>query len=155
MKRIAGLLICMALVFGTALAEQAVILPGGRYVIEVPDDMEYSVPEDGDFGVEAYISDMLEMDYLSFPRTEGSARGMAETLRETEEACSEKKMDVELRKVKDTELLCFRTSDEADGASCIGYVFEDGEQYIEVDFWYATPEAAERTAQIISTLRKK
>ena len=135
MRRIAGLLICVVLVFGAAFAEQVVVLPGGRYVIDVPDNMVYSAPEDGDFGVEAYISETLEMDYLSYPRTEGTARGMAETLRKTAELCAEKEMDVELRKVNDTELLCFRTTDEADGASCIGYVLEDGDQYIEIDFW--------------------
>lgn len=155
MKRIAGLLICMVLAFGAALAEQAVTLPGGRYMMVVPDDMVYSAPEDGDFNVEAYISDTLEMDYLSYPRTEGAAKGMAETLKETAELCAEKELDVELRKVNDTEMLCFRTTDEADGASCIGYVFEDGEQYIEIDFWYATAEAAGRTAEIISSVRKK
>ena len=63
-------------------------------------------------------------------------------------------MDVELRKVKDTELLCFRTSDEADGASCIGYVFEDGEWMVEIDFWYATEEAAKLTTTIISSIHE-
>ena len=155
MKKVFSLLVCCALLLGYAAAEQAVLLPGGRYVIDVPDEMAYSAPEAGDFGVEAYISESLEMDYISYLRTEGAARGMAETLKETAEACAAQGLDVELRKVNDTEMLCFRTVDEADGASCIGYVFEDGDQYIEIDFWYATQEAAEKTAEIISSVRKK
>ncbi len=155
MKKLTGLLICVVLLFSCAGAEQTILLPGGRYVIDVPDEMEYSAPETGDFGVEAYISETLEMDYLSYPRAEGAARGMAETLRETVEICAANELDVELRKVNDSEMLCFRTADDADGAFCIGYVFEDGDQYIEIDFWYATQEAGEKTAEIISSVRKK
>ena len=32
-------------------------------------------------------------------------------------------------------------------------LFPDGDSLIEIDFWYATPEAGEETASVISTIR--
>ena len=50
-----------------AFAGQEVPLPNSRYMIEVPDWMDYNDPVDGAAGVEAYISADLEMDYISYP----------------------------------------------------------------------------------------
>ena len=155
MRKIISLLTGLVILFGCAAAEREVVLPGGRYVIDVPDRMEYSAPEEGDGGVEAYVSDTLEMDYLSYPKAEEIRKGMPETLRETAEEQAKKGLDTELREVNGIEMLCFRLTDEADGAPCIGYVFEDGERLIEIDFWYATAEAAELTKTIMETIREK
>ena len=62
MRRIFCLLILLVLVPVFAAAEQEVVLPGGRYAVDVPEGMTYSAPEGGDSGVEAYISETLEMD---------------------------------------------------------------------------------------------
>ena len=153
MNKIMSLLICMLLLFSCAAAEQEVPLPNSRYVICVPDWMEYSAPEEGDSGVDAYISLSLEIDYFSYPKAEMVRLGMPETLREAAEDRAAKGAEAELREVNGIEMLCFRTTDDADGAPCIGYVFEDGDWMIEVDFWYATQEAAELTATIISSIR--
>jgi hypothetical protein len=61
---------------------------------------------------------------------------------------------VELRKINGIEMLCFRTMDESDKAPCIGYVFEDGDWLVELDFWYSTEEAANLTTQIISSIHE-
>ena len=61
---------------------------------------------------------------------------------------------MELRSVNGVEMLCFRILDESDKAPCIGYVFEDGDWMIEVDFWYATEEAARLTGSIISSIHE-
>ena len=61
--------------------------------------------------------------------------------------------EIEIRDVNGIEMVCFRVTDREDGAPCIGYVFEDGDWMIEIDFWYATQEAADRTTEIISSIR--
>ena len=65
MKKAVCLLVCIGFLFGCASAERSVALPNSRYTIEVPDWMRYSEPEDEYSGVEAYVSEMLEIDYTS------------------------------------------------------------------------------------------
>ena len=147
-------LLCLTLLLGCAQAERSVMLPNSRYIIEVPDWMRYSEPEDDYSGVEAYVSEMLEIDYTSYPRATMIATGAAGSLREVAENSAAKGKEVELRSVNGIEMLCFRTMDESDQAPCIGYVFEDGEWMIEIDFWYATEEAANLTTSIISSIHQ-
>ena len=153
MRRLFCLLILLALIPVCAAAEHEVVLPGGRYAVDVPEWMTYSAPEAGDNGVEAYVSDALEMDWLTYPKTDAARRGMKETLRETAEDRAAQGADIELREVNGIEMLCFRITDDADGAPCIAYVFEDGDMLIEIDFWYATQEAADQTKIIMETIR--
>ena len=155
MRKITALLICMLFLFSCAAAEQEVLLPGDRYAVDVPDWMDYSDPVDGTAGVDAYVSKDLEMDYFSYLKTDAVQLGMADTLRGTAEERAASGADVELRKVNGIEMLCFRLIDEEDGAPCIGYVFEDGDMLIEIDFWYATQEAADETKAIMETIRMK
>ena len=155
MKRVISGLICFLVLFGWAAAEQSVVLPGGRYVISVPEEMEYSEPVDGDAGVEAYVSAELEMDLISYTKEDALRLGMGLTLRETAELQREQGADTEIREINGIETLCFRTVDEADGAPCIGYVFEDGELMIEIDFWYSSQQAGDMTKTIMESIRIK
>ena len=154
MKKIVSLFICMILLCGTAAA-QTVSLPNSGYVLELPDGMKYSMPEPEDYGMAAYTSETLEMDWLSYPKADAERRGMKETLRETAEDRAALGADIELREISGIEMLCFRITDEADGAPCIAYVFEDGDMLIEINFWYATQEAADETEKIISSIKEK
>ena len=153
MKKIFGLVIIMVLLLGCAAAEQEVLLPCSRYAVDVPDWMDFNDAVDGDNGVDAYVSKDLEMDFLSYRKADAAAFGMAETLKETAEQRAAAGAKVQLRKVNGIEMLCFRVTDEEDGAPCIGYVFEDGEMLIEINFWYATQEAANETKVIMETIR--
>ena len=153
MKRAFCLLVCAALAFSAAaLADREVQLPNSRYAIDVPDWMRYSPPGEGDSGVHSWYSEMLEINYTAYRKADAVSQGMPETLREAAEQRSAAGADAELRSVNGIEMLVFRTTDEEDGAPCIGYVFEDGDWLVEVDFWYATKEAANQTAKIISTI---
>ena len=155
LKKIVCISVLLGLLFSFALAEQEVLLPGERYIIELPDWMEYSDAVDGGTGMDAYVSKDLEMDYLSYRKEDAVMLGMAQTLRETAEERAAQGADVELRKVNGIEMLCFRLQDEEDGTPCIGYLFEDGELLIEIDFWYATQEAADETKKIMESIREK
>ena len=156
MKRTAGLLVCLMMLFGCAAAERSVELPNSRYVIEIPDWMRYSDAEEEEEynGVEAYVSEMLEIDYTSYPRATMIGPGAAGSLREVAESSAAKGKEVELRSINGIEMLCFRAFDESHQAPCIGYVFEDGEWMVEIDFWYATEEAAKLTTTIISSIHQ-
>ena len=149
MKRAISFLICTVLLLGFAAAEQTVVLPESRYVIDVPDDLKYSPAEDGDEGIEAYISDTLEMDYCSYPATEDAL-----TLQERAEKLAADGTDAEMRTVNGIEMLVYRVTDEADGAPCIGYAFVDGTRTVEVFVWYATQEAADMTKTIMESIRE-
>ena len=149
MKRAISFLICTVLLLGSAAAEQTVVLPESRYVIDVPDDLKYSPAEDGDEGIEAYISDTLEMDYCSYPTAED-----APTLQERAEKLVAGGTDAEIRNVNGIEMLVYRITDEADGAPCIGYAFMDGNRIVEIFFWYATQEAADLTKNIMETIHE-
>ena len=155
MKKIISLFICVILLCGAALAEQTVSLPNSRYTLELPDGMKYSMPEPEDYGMAAYTSEALEVDYVSYLKADAVRQGMAETLRETAEILAESGEETELREVNGILMLIFRMTDEADGASGIGYVFEDGDWIIEINFWYATQEAADETERIISSIKEK
>lgn len=154
MKTVTAFLVCLILPFGFALADRSVALPNSRYVIEVPDWMRYSEADEEHNGVAAYYSEMLEIDYTSYPRATMIGPGAAGSLREAAENSAARGKEVELRSVNGIEMLCFRTVDESDKAPCIGYVFEDGDWIIEVDFWYATEEAARLTSGIISSIHE-
>ena len=155
MKKIIALLACIALMSGCALADQIVQLSGSRYTLEVPDWMDYSDGVDGNTSIDAYVSKDLEMDYLSYRREEAGQAGRGMTLLETAKKQREAGSDVEIRKVNGIEMLVYRLMDEADGAPCIGYVFEDDDMLVEIIFWYATQEAADETVKIISSVKEK
>ena len=148
--------LCLVAVIGCAAAEQSVKLPKSKYVIEIPDWMRYSNADEEEAykGVEAYVSEMLEIDYTAYPKTTLIGPGAAGSLREVAEVSAAKGNEVELRKINGVEMLCFRTMDESDKAPCIGYVFVDGEWIVEVDFWYSTQEAADLTTQIIASIHQ-
>ena len=149
MKKAISFLICTVLLFSSAAAEQTVLLPESRYAIEVPDGLRYSPAEEGDDGIQAYISDTLEMDYWSYPAAENTT-----TLQEKAEKLAAGGTDVEIRSVNGIEMLVYRVTDEADDAPCIGYAFMDGTRIVEVFFWYATQEAAELTKAIMETIHE-
>lgn len=154
MKKLFCLILILAVITGCcAMAEQEVVLPNSRYVLDVPDWMEYSDPVDGDRGVEAYISKDLEMDYLSYTKEQAAEKGMKDTLKASVKYLNENGTKTELRKIQGIEMLCYRTEDEADGARCIGYVLMDGEWMIEISFWYANEDAAKEAEKIITTIR--
>ena len=155
MKKIVSLFICVILLCGAALAEQTVSLPNSRYTLILPDGMKYSMPEPEDYGMAAYTSETLEMDYVSYLKADAVRQGMSETLQETAESLVSSGEEAELREVNGVLMLIFRMTDEADGAPGIGYVFEDGDWIIEINFWYATQEAADETERIISSIKEK
>lgn len=154
LRRLVCFFICAGMLLGCAAAEQEVVLPGGRYAVDLPDWMEYSDAVDGEAGIEAYVSKDLEMDYFIYSREAAAEQGMTGSLREIAKARKQAGMDAQVRKLNGMEMLVYRMVDEEDETPCIGYLFEDGEWLIEIDFWYATEEAAEQTKEIISSIRE-
>jgi hypothetical protein len=155
MKKIAAAFLSLVLLFSFALAEEVIRLPNSRYVLTIPDGMKHSAPG-GVYGdVEAWYSDTLEMDVQAMLRADAVRNGMPETLRESAEEWAALGVEAELRKVAGIEMLCFRVTDPTDETPSVNYVLEDGDWIIEIDFWYATQEAADLTVQIISSIREE
>lgn len=137
-----------------ACAVQEVFLPNSRYAVDVPDWMDYNDPVDGVAGVDAYLSEDLEMYYISYPKEQAAERGMKGTARETVRSLRASGVDAEVRKIQGIEMICYRTADEESGVPCIGYVFEDGDWMIEIDFLYTAQEAADTVKEIMETIRE-
>lgn len=152
MKRFCCILACALTLFGCAFAEQTVRLPDSRYAVEVPDWMRFR-PDPEYPEIHAYTSEMLEMDYTSYLKTATLSMDSGKTLRETVRELADSGAEAELREINGIEMICFRAVDSADGAPCIGYVFEDGDRMIEIDFWYSTQEAANLTKTIMESIR--
>ena len=155
MKKIIGLMICLMMLFGIAMADQTVDLPQSRYVVDIPDDMDYESPEASENGVDTYFTYDLEMDCFSFPKSEAGNLEMADNLKDIAKLLKGKGNEAEVRKVNGIKMVVFRMTDEADNAPGIGYIFEDGDLMIEVDFWYASQEAAELTEKIMASIREE
>ena len=154
MKKSLALLTCIMLLFGCAAADQAVVLPDSRYVIDIPDGMKYSKPQNGDDGIHAYYSDTLEMDFLSYPMEDTAAPDPAEGLQDRAKKLTADGLEVELRRINGIDTIVYRITDETDGTPGIGYVLEDGGTVIEVIFWFATEEAANMTRTIMESIRE-
>ena len=117
--------------------------------------MDYESPEASENGVDTYFTYDLEMDCFSFPKSEAGNLEMADNLKDIAKLLKEKGNEAEVRKVNGIKMVVFRMTDEADNAPGIGYIFEDGDLMIEVDFWYASQEAAELTEKIMASIREE
>lgn len=152
MKRWIALMLCLLVMAGGALADQKVVLPGEHYTLSLPDNMKYSPQNQVDrtespYFQYAYYNSTLEMDVFMY------ANGGV-TLRELAESMKEKELSVTIQSLGGVELLCYtNVMDEADGASCIGYVLMDRDQAIEMAFWYATQDAMDQVTEIIGSLQ--
>ena len=152
MKKWIALILCALVIGGSALADQQVSLPGNRYTLTLPDSMKYSPknPSDRDESPDfqfAYYSGTLEMDVFLYDNGGVTLRGLAESMRG-------KGLDATVQNVNGTELLCYTdVVDSSDGVSCIGYVLMDGDQAIEIAFWYASQEAMDQSAEIMNSIQ--
>ncbi len=146
MKRLLCLIAGLMLLAGCAFAEQAVALPGGRYVISVPDELRYSGPRKTDSALFAYVSPNLEMDVFDYDSGRNTTQDLAQRM-------AREGIDTEIRRVNGLEMIVYRTVDPSDGALCIGYILIDGGRVTELSFWYATNEAAAKIEKIMQSIR--
>ena len=145
-KWIAWAAACLFL-FGCAAAEQTVALPGSQRLLTLPDAMQAMPLKQGDDALMAYLSPTLEMDVFSFLNETGkSIQNVAEWMISEGNAA-------EIRRISGVEMVVFRKTDETSGGNCIGYNFLDGNQVLQVVFWYAGPEAVDEAESIMSTIR--
>ena len=148
------LLVCLLLLAACAEAETEISLPGSRYLLDIPEEMQYSAPGEGDQGIHAWFSDSLEMDYACYPWSALFQPGEEQTLMTLAQLRTDGGFDVEIRDVRGIEMLVFRVTDETDGTPGIGYLFRDGNWAAEIYFWYATQEAADLTETIILSIHE-
>ena len=157
-RRMCGLiaLILVLLCMSGASAEQRVRLPESRYSLMIPDGMEYDgpgeIPDDASF---AWVSEKLKLDIQFF--RQGNDRGA--TLEAKADVLIGDGMDAAIYRINGIDMIVYRVTDPQDppekGMKCIGYVFLDGDAAQMICFWYGTQEAADLTAQIISSITNK
>ena len=149
MKRLLCLLLLCLMVCPAALADQIIWLPESSWSLLVPDYMIYDPPLEGADCAFACVSNTLEIDFFRYPAGQDTLLDMAQQLVSAGQ-------EAELRKVNDLEMLVYRTVDTSlDQAPCIGYAMREGDWLIEICFWYATQEAGDLTAQIISSIGQR
>ncbi len=138
MRKLFCVLLILALWIGAAAADQTLTLPDGQHSLLIPDDMEKITDGFTDPDLRMILLDRgisLEIEIYSHPVKSMSIQEMAEKLYSAGKA-------VELREVSGIGMLCYRETDETDGAPCIGYVYETPDGLTEITFWYGTEEAA-------------
>ncbi len=149
-KKTAALLMAALLfVFGGALGELRQKLPDGNHTIIVPDSLKAVwVTRDDPNLWRLFLGQNLDLELEIF-----SYKGNGKTLMENALELTEAGREVEIRQVADTEMLCYRDRDEADGAPCIGYVYIHGDRFVELTFWYGSEEAGETTLAIMESFQ--
>ena len=156
-NRICGLLVLVLLTVlcSSTLAEQKVFLPDSRYRLTIPDGLEYDGPgDDPDDARFAYVSAAmgLEIDFFCYESRGVTLQAMAEVL-------AGERQSVSIYRINGIDMIVYELSDPDDpperGMKCIGYALLDGTMVQEICFWYATQEAADLTATIISSITDK
>jgi hypothetical protein len=147
MKRLAVLLLACLMLCGCALAEQEVALPGERFALQLPDDMQYNMQGRSDVPQFqfAYFNKKLEMDVFAY-YSEGK------TLAEMRDMLRKDDVKPEIRKIAGVELLSYSMTDESGSTMCTAFSMLDGDQVIEILFWYAEDSAAKQAEGIMNTL---
>jgi hypothetical protein len=158
MKRItAGLLTAMilALCFGAGAEGITVRLPDSAYSVTVPEGMIYDGPGEGaDTSQFAWVDEKIGLDIIFFCYDNAGVDlwTAAEKIRDLCE-------NVGIYLISGIEMLVYELTDPGDppgeGMRCIAYTFQEGNLMQEICFWYATQEAADRTAEIIESITKK
>ena len=145
MKKKTGicLLLVLLLCCTQALADQRVALPGSRYSLTLPDNMKPGSISQGDDAELAYVSGSLEMDVFTYAQSGSSLADLAGALSASGETTL-------MTTVAGVEMLRYWTADEATGASCMGFIFSDGEQLVEITFW--PTDGGAQAEQIMASL---
>ena len=156
MKKSLMLMMCVMLcliMVGSALADQSVTLPGDRYSVTLPDGMQYSPQNPSDRNQSpyfqfAYFSGSLEMDVFAYDNGGVTLAGLAESMRSQGHT-------VTIQQINGMDTLCYSGVVDAsgDGAACIGYVIMDGNQVVEIAFWYANQQGMDTATEIMNSLR--
>ncbi len=149
MRRIMAALLCLMILAaaGAAGAEVKQKLPDDKHLIVLPDSLkQIPVTRDDANLWKLFLGEDLELEIFLY-------RGNGLTLMENAQALTENGREAEIRLVGDTEMLCYRDRDEADGAPCIGYVYIDGNRFIELTFWYGSDEAGMMSYEIMESFQ--
>ncbi len=123
-----------------------VMLPDGRHSVQIPAEMEYQAPaaEEKDLRGIFLMPPDLEMLVFAYDMPGMTIQGLAETLTGAGRTA-------ETREIGGKEFLVFQDTDEADGTSCVGYSYLEGNQMVEVTFFYATQAAMDLTWTIMES----
>ncbi len=141
------LLALLLLTAGAAAAEKKQKLPDGNHTIILPDDMQMLQVTKSDTNLwRLFIGENLELEIFLY-------KGNGLTLEENALTLTEAGKEAELRQISDTVMLCYRDLDEADGAPCIGYVYVDGDRFIELTFWYGSEEAGQTALSVMESFQ--
>ena len=146
-KWVCLVLAALLLAGSCAIAEQKVQLPDSRFYLMLPDEMEYDGPGPQDGAKFAYVAEKLGLD-ISFFSYDGKGAELSEMVQELVADGA----DAALYRIAGQEMIVYRTEDPEDHAKCIGYVLKDGENLVEIVFFYATQKAADMTEEIMLSL---
>jgi len=141
-------LICgMSLWGGLAGAENTtVMLPDGRHSIQIPAEMEYQAPAEEESDLRGIFLMPPELEMLVFAYEQPGL-----TIQELAETLTNAGRIAETRDIGGKEFLVFQDTDEADGTSCVGHGYLEGNQMVEVTFFYATQAAMDLTRTIMES----
>ena len=148
--RLTGMLLAlMLLLCSTAAAEgQEILLPDGTHRLTVPAEMNWQAPSEEEEDLKGIFLLPPELEMLIYAY---DAQGV--TTQELAEALVNAGRRAELREIAGTEFLVFQDTDEADGASCVGYSYISEQKMTEITFFYSTQAAMDLTRTIMESFQ--
>lgn len=134
----------------SAYADTEVPLAGTGYALTLPDAFKYLAPGDEEFDrdlIAIYQNDDTEIEIFSYPVKDIRREKL---LAEMKKAAS----DAGMTRVNGIEMLWYVTVDQADGATCVGYMLPAGDELVEIDLWVGTQKAMDAAKAIIESIHQ-
>lgn len=148
MGRLAALLMAALVLTGAAAEGREILLPDGVRRLTVPSEMSWQEPAADEVDLKGILLMPPELEMLIFAYDAGGL-----TVRETAEVLAEAGRQAEVREIAGTEFLVYQDTDEADGASCVGYSYIENGMMVEVSFFYASQAAMDLTRTIMESFQ--
>jgi len=148
------LILSFVLIFSASFAEvydtdevTEILLPHGTHAIYAPNELRESyIDEDLPDEVGHYLwEDSLEIVIFTYNDMEVPLSDLAVEL-------AKKGNEVQIREISGTEFLVYNYIDDWDGATCVGYTYNEEDGWtVEISFFCGTQEAMELTVEMMES----
>lgn len=127
-------------------ADTAAMMPDGTHCVTLPAGMIFQMPSPEEKDLKGVFLRAPDLEMLVFAY---DAQG--KTVEELTQSLINAGRNAEIREVAGEQFLVYRETDDADGASCIGYGYLHDGWMIETAFFYGSQEAADLSTRIMES----
>ncbi len=127
-------------------AETDAMMPDGVHCVTLPAGMVFQMPSSEEKDLKGVFLRAPDLEMLVFAY---DAQG--KTVEELTQNLTKAGRTAEIRELAGERFLVYRETDEADGASCVGYGYLYGKWMIETVFFYGSQVAADLSTVIMES----